>query len=224
MASDNNTVGEMLGFTVLNAIVKYGVVIPVDQMVKNKAIVGIEIELENTQPLLLSSWNTTRDGSLRNDGYEYVSAPFVIDSAESVMEELSSNLPRSAVASGRCGLHVHLNCLDLSIAELRELATVLYENERYLYSISGNRHENYHCTPWHGSCNEVALLKFIKGKIDFNKFQQSCHKYSGINFVPLRDKGTIEFRMHKGSRDTKEIINWVNIIANFKNQVVKGVI
>ena len=212
--------------TRLQAILSNGAFIPVDMSLDaSTPIVGVEVELENTVPISFEKgyWNTTRDGSLRNNGYEYVSLPFSVDCIDKVMKELKDNLPSSAEANGRCGLHVHVNVLDLTITQLQAFLKNVYDLENNLFHASGDRINNYHCAPWHGSSSEVMLLKFIKDKITLKTLLKHCKKYSGINILPIAQHGTVEFRMHKGTKDTVEISEWVKHLANIRSEAIKGV-
>lgn len=184
-------------------------------------VVGVEVELENTHAIESPYWQNTHDASLRNNGMEYVSIPFHINKAGVVLHDLTSKLPTNAEASGRCGLHVHLNCLDMSERKFRNMLQMLYESEASLFRVSGGRHDNLFCVPWKGSEKEPFLLQYLQGRTNLSNLVGQCRKYAGINLCPLFERGTIEFRMHKGSKNPTEILAWLLRIINFKKHVLE---
>ena len=89
---------------------------------------GIELEYEKwngnpffDDPARTSLWSMHGDGSLREGGVEFVSAPLAYRNVTSALVQVSKVLNgpgKKLVASNRCGLHVHVNVVHLKWEQL----------------------------------------------------------------------------------------------------------
>lgn len=181
---------------------------------------GLEVEAERYHPdnwtpdakALKKFWKLDKDGSLRNNGVEFISAGAI--DAGSVPDAISALYRTTRTKwqpSVRTGIHVHANCLGRSMADLRKIAAYYAFAEPVLFDLAGaNREENIYCVPWYRAPEEaeavLAAIQYIEG--DNNNlgavramWAESC-KYSAMYFGPLATYGTIEFR-HAETFDTE---------------------
>lgn len=182
--------------------------------------VGIEVEVERVAPdrglvnpdLVM----VTEDGSLRNNGLEYVTHPTPANKAMAVLEHLYAGLRPTADFTPRTSIHVHVNARDLTVGQLRSIIQVYLACERMLYRwVGGKRAKSIFCVPLLDTNLVGGLLPNFEASNPMAGF--NWLKYSGLNLLPLRDKGTIEFRHLYGTRDLKTIQTWLyTILSIFK--------
>lgn len=214
--------------------------------------IGIEIELENSTSTIRSwdlyHWNIIRDGSLRNVGVEFVfRKPFAGAQITNALNELSTRVssvnPSRLITSSRTSVHVHMNVLDMSTKELYTLLCLYTMYERVLYQYAGpKRYHNNNCIPVARNDTFISAVSYLyninKFKVasstDFYRIVNSCGKYSGLNLRSLIEptwigeldyhvpRGSIEYRMHYGSKDMEKVKVWVQLLLALKNSA-KGV-
>lgn len=188
--------------------------------------IGVEFELENIiyhieagrYPLLRFS----TDNSLRNNGIEITTIPvkgtnilLALDQLQKWIKD-SNNKP---VCSARTGLHVHIDMRDVDIKQLINVLTTYLIVEESLFKYCGeDRKQNPYCSPLSnciGNFTEYKLADLLSTSDSKILRALDKHiKYSALNLRPLISYGTIEFRMHKGSCDTEEILQWINILLS----------
>lgn len=186
--------------------------------------VGCEIELENVniKTLAKTTWKQTEDGSLKEQGVEFVTIPIQAKYLEIELHQLFNSL-KTFKTSSRCSVHIHLNVRNISLEELINILILYMIFEKSLYRFSGNRWNNNFCTPLHFYpemiFNTINILK------TYNTFvHNTWHKYCGLNIIPIygdttegsKKYGTIEFRHLEGTTNITWIINWINLIISLK--------
>ncbi len=84
--------------------------------------VGVEIEVEAKYPLPQVNtpvWSTHTDGSLRDYALEYVTKPIKIKDVPSAIQFLKTAIePSAPKRSVRAGVHVHVNCQQITNEDL----------------------------------------------------------------------------------------------------------
>lgn len=208
------------------------------KLVLPKDFIGIEIELENIQVNFSSSlWRCINDHSLRNNPKEFIlynkskERPCIGIEVErafadlkkyfNTVEELGEHYKPSC--SERTSIHVHLNVLDMSAKQIRDLILwyMLFEDVLYQFSGPERKKINY-CVPLADS----EFLHFPHSRYASDpenwlyRVWQSWGKYLGLNLVTMSSLGTIEIRTHRGSYDTERILNWANILMCLKKQAM----
>lgn len=197
-------------------------------IVDNTTYVGIEIEIEDIYHLqnvenLKPIWTHKEDGSLRNNGMEFVSNPVKGSNIQKALEQLYryfDEYHRGCSFSERTGIHVHINARDIKIPNLVTFISLYSILEECLFDFAGrHRAENLFCVP----LNSTATLKeALKGK---NKQQfgdwlyailHSSDKYSALNIKTLFTFGTFEFRHLDGTHDWKKIYTWIRLLLSIK--------
>lgn len=189
-------------------------------LVSPDLLVGLELEIENLPEGLNhvfgGLFRVDTDGSLRNNGREAITLPMKAKFVENLLSVFfSKNHITRDNYSDRCSTHVHVNCQDLTIDQVRAIALVYQATERLLFAYIGEERENnIYCIPWYQagfttrSMEEMGVLSTFDVKV------RNWIKYTALNLQPLRNYGTIEFRHLRGTCDVKEIVTWLNIISS----------
>ena len=193
----------------------------------NDALVGIEVEVENMQNILAPIqcyWSAKNDGSLRNNGVEFVSQPLAPTQIQYALEHLyevlhSNNNPDF---SNRTSIHVHLNCRDLTEDQTWNLVILYCLFEKHFYKFAGTRRLNsIFCVPVYRS----NILKYLNQNIYHHAAEWS--KYCGLNILPLNQNnitgcyGTIEFRHLYGTDNPQVIMTWINNILALRKMAME---
>ena len=201
-------------------------------------LVGVEVELENigrngTQPL--NYWSITRDGSLRNNGVEFVLAhptcgQTLIDAFGELGKYLENFTPE---ASDRTSVHVHLDFRSNTMDQTFQFLMMYAILERTLIKYAGGeaRANSIYCIPLHKSYETMRLWGCLNEKVmgtgkmrsGSELAKRACQsavgnaeKYAACNIKPLNSFGSIEIRIHKGEKDPKRLLEWVQILLALK--------
>lgn len=183
-------------------------------MVYNNELVGIEFELERMRPTnrRLHYWYEKEDGSLRNNGLEYVlKVPLTGADLYHALREIQGvfreNRPDVNV---RCSTHVHLDVRDLDLNQLRKLLLVYLLYEQQLYRMAGvQREKSVFCVP--ASRARYTLELFSRPLSTSNDM-----RYGGLNTAAIGRYGSLEFRQHEGTTSIGRVLKWVNVITSIK--------
>lgn len=197
-----------------NADIKY----PAKLSNLNKAyLFGIEVEVENVNQNIppLNYWQTTTDNSLRNNGYEFVSLPIRANQVEGAIQELTEALSKEIEFSERTSCHVHMNVRDLTISEIYNLILIYIVVEEVLFQWVGHdRSKNIFCIP-------ITETRYYKQLGNFETYIadtiHNWNKYTALNLLPIKEKGTVEFRHMYGTLDPKVLLTWINFLCCMKD-------
>lgn len=201
----------------------------------NFSYVGLEVEVESLprdidilaeSNLCRETWYVKKDGSLRNNGLEFVSNPIRGSNLIFAVLELENFLKTKAPQhkfSDRTSIHVHLNVRNLTEEELYKLILLYVITEplfyRFVELYSVDRKNNVFCVPV-----QQFLLSFfgafseVSGNFSEKilAFSEGWQKYSGLNLLPVHSFGTVEFRQLGGTIDPRVILSWVSLIQRLK--------
>jgi hypothetical protein len=158
---------------------------------------GIEIEIENLpDPFLVDDGECKEDGSLRNNGKEYVSIVLPdVDSAKAWHAEVV----RKCVIAGadfnhRCGTHIHMDFRDTTKQTRRNFLEKYLLIERKLMALMPDRSHSNFCLPLLDYDGDMFILRsYLAGSTGILRDRGS--KYAALNFKPMLTQGSIEFRM-----------------------------
>ena len=190
---------------------------PTYTMIDPNILFGVEIEVENVgvHPELDYYWTATNDGSLRNNGLEFVSIPLRGHQVEYALDYLSKNLAGTdLVFSPRTSVHVHMNVRDFTWDQVKVFTLLYAIFEKHFFHVVGSvRESNIFCVPLYKSDQLDKILQL--------ETEIKWHKYNALNLTPiygdtgegLKPQGTIEFRHLYGTLDKKIIIDWINTIS-----------
>ena len=185
-------------------------------------IMGVELEIEHAATFaVVDGMHTTDDGSLREDGVEFITAPMNYQSMMSCLSDFfKGNHPTDDCYSERTSIHVHMNVQDFSLEQLANL-TLLYQTCEYLlYDFIGHdRDKNIFCVPLNECMvSRNAATSFING--DYSPVHRWL-KYTGMNLAPIRTIGTVEFRHMHGNADLAFISQWLRILIQLLHTAQK---
>lgn len=186
---------------------------PIHEDNANELIVGVECEIESVesyQKIPHEYFAATNDGSLRNNGLEFISVPLYLQDSVHAFTGLHATLKlskRNEAFSPRTSIHVHANCRNLeeSVVKTIILLYALYE-EAFFLLVNPERRDNIHCVP----LTETYLSG--KYKTALPSLIETWHKYTALNIKPLSEHGTIEFRHMQGHDDPKLYEQWLGAI------------
>ena len=177
---------------------------------------GTECEIESVYDFSRGEWwNIEADGSLRNNGQEFISIPLDKERSIKAFEYLHKHLSyrnKDEAFSPRTSIHVHVNCKNLEEDVVKNvlLLYALYE-EVFFMQVDPSRKDNIHC---------VALSDtHLPHRYNFRvvDLQAAWSKYTAFNLKPLASYGTIEFRHSEGHADVKRYTEWLTVLENLFN-------
>jgi hypothetical protein len=194
---------------------------------KENGLIGLEIEVEgNNLPSPEKWWRTERDGSLNQD--PGASAEYVLARPAANEEELWQallylkhcyNVNKSKIDdSVRAGVHVHINCQDLTIQQLYTYIVLFLVFELVLVKWCGETREgNLFCL--RASDAEWLLEQLVEAlhrKKFYNIFRDDNLRYAAINVKALTDYGSLEFRSMRSTKELSAIHTWASLLAALK--------
>jgi hypothetical protein len=177
---------------------------------------GVELEIEG---LTQSPDNYTfngidyhADGSLRNNGAEFVTRPMNYVDTEAVLHKFFNMGGFSEKNySERCSVHVHINVGDISEEHLRTMLAVYASHERALFDwIGDNRKHNIFCVPWYETNLSTGVSQDMQTLANISR---AWMKYTALNLLPIWRQNTIEFRHMGGTCNIERILTWMRLIA-----------
>jgi hypothetical protein len=201
----------------------------------NETFVGIEVEVEgvhtNSHVGKVNSthflWNNTEDNSLRNNGREFVSLPVRGENISYALQLLSNTLHKSINCVGhefseRTSVHVHVNCRDLTTEQLSTLVLAYSLVEPVMYDfVGGGRDDNIFCVPLKDTGIASTLADGYAHPHGLVDFISSWNKYAGLNLLPLRTYGTVEFRHMTGTCNIERLQMWIDMLLSLRQYAIK---
>jgi hypothetical protein len=186
--------------------------------------VGIEIEIEGIRlpGHVAKYWHVEGDGSLRGDGFEYVSQPLPVDQVQTALVHLWETFKanRSSLKpSDRCGVHIHLNMQTWTFQQTMTFICLYLVLEDLLVRWCGeDREGNLFCL--RGKDAEYIYDILIQGQ-QRGTFRglhglNGDMRYSSINLNSLRKFGTLEFRALRTPKDYKTIQLWAEMLLKIR--------
>ncbi len=188
---------------------------------------GIEIEVENITKYpeeFKGIWTMKADGSLRNNGQEFVSPPIRGDQLSKALTLFYNYLQTEATFSPRTSIHVHLNVLDNTIDLISSIILLYLVFERSLYRFIGHdRDKSVFCVPMQDTARVANLFHDFKFQLEQRgAIQGNDTRYTGLNTASLHNFGTLEFRQLHGTRDLDLVCNWINLLTSLKKYVLNN--
>jgi len=219
------------------ALKKYDIV-PKNNMISD-SYVGIEVEVESLRDFQgdFVYWQDKEDGSLRDNGREFVTHPIPASHVPLALTELKCFLdvvnPKHSFST-RTSVHVHLNVRDLSFKQLHVLSIVYMLFEKAFYKFAGrDRNKNIFCVPHADSIDYYTVAKAmemsskeddmsIDDLLTLRRMFDNCRRYVGFNVKCIPTYGTVEFRHLPGTMDIERITTWINLILSLKKYVMEN--
>ena len=187
-------------------------------------LAGIECEIEGLHPEICvlakpelrtsayEGFGIIADGSLRNNGAEFVSKvftrPILVEHFKALQEELSF-VDRDNAFSSRTSTHVHVNVRSLEEEQAKNMLLLysLYEDFFFML-VDSTRRGNIHCVP----LTETYLPN--RYMLPLMDLAHSWHKYTALNVVPMFKLGSFEFRHLQGTGDAVLLNEWLTVLEN----------
>jgi len=199
--------------------------VPLYPVVDKTTYLGIEVEIENVRTWGEGAgtrspyWNTVEDGYLRNHGAEFITPPIRAWRTEHALNRLFSEVNKDIEFTERTSVHVHMNIRTLTIEQLEAFLITYLVFEKLLFDFIGqDRSKNIFCVPLTETNNGLVIQSIIRNK----NLSFPWSKYTALNLLPIREKGTVEFRHMHGTKDIKKLMTWINIILCLKVFALKN--
>lgn len=185
---------------------------------------GVEMEMESfveqlqTIPDLLL---LTEDGSLRNNGREFISKPVNRHHALSFYKKVmdpsivlySPSFPR---CTDRGSVHVHVNMSHRDLDDVRNLILLYCLLEPGFFSlVDETRQNNIYCVP----LSSTRMPTYAVSK-SMDMLTDVWHKYTAFNVKPLSKYGTIEFRHLQATEDINVFDRWLHTLEQWSHLTV----
>tara|TARA_B100000929_G_C15511743_1_gene421156 strand:- start:34693 stop:35592 length:900 start_codon:yes stop_codon:yes gene_type:complete len=198
------------------------------------ADVGIEIEVEGKRlpydRVSSTYWHVEGDGSLRGDGLEnacefVLAEPMSLGKAKDALVHLDDCYEKNKSVvndSPRAGVHIHVNCQNLSLLELYNFITAYLIFENCLVSFCGpDREGNLFCLR---AKDAEYLIYSLCRALETGSYRRTlCTdelRYASMNVRALGSYGSLEFRAMRGTRDMGRIALWAEILVNLRDRSV----
>jgi hypothetical protein len=173
---------------------------------------GLELEIESANPeWVVPGMLVETDGSLRNNGFEFILKPMTYSHVQYVLENFfkKSNVNTTNYTE-RCSTHVHINVQNLTLEQVANICLVYQVFERVLFNWVGEgRSKNIFCVPWYDTLLTYQACYTLVEK----KSMPNWQKYTALNLLPMSSIGTIEFRHLEGTNNIPRIMLWCRLIG-----------
>lgn len=215
-----STVSELLGVPRTRVIKKH------TEGFASPCYMGLEVEIEGYDILqsYLGDWNIVRDGSLREEGAEFVlSSPLCGERLLTAISVLSEHLgERGYNTSHRCSVHCHIDFTKNTLEDVRKFFFLYALLEPSLYTVSDKeRYSNIYCPGLsHATMQVVNAAGLLRNNAMLSQVGRYWNKYTGINLASLSRFGTIEIRTHSGTGEGDDLVRWVRILNFIKHAAV----
>ena len=185
--------------------------------------VGIEIEVEGERLPHIDTevWKSEADASLRGESYEYVlRQPVPFAETRNVLSEMEQEWKENKTRiknSPNAGVHIHVNCSDLTVTQLYNYLALYLVVENILVNKCGNhRVGNLFCLR---ACDAEYLIDMLGAAIkeqDLRILHTDDLRYASVNVKALGDYGSLEFRAWRSDGDLEGIAWWCELLQHLK--------
>lgn len=195
------------------------------ELLKHHSHIGVEVELEKAYGLAThimkdpeTPWEVKGDGSLRDDGYEFVfKKPLAGKDVEQAIDQLSDAIIEHPVSSTvNCSTHVHLDFTKNTLDELFNFIFTYMLVEDTLAEYCGEwRKDNLYCLTFSNAENLVTVVSNMyhdRSLKPLLRYGENMLKYSALNMFTLYRFGTLEVRLAKGLSTKEDLYKWINMV------------
>lgn len=201
-------------------------------LINNAGLLGTEIELtsipDGSVPRVIQEyWSFHVDSSVRatNKGaaLEFThTGGYGTARAETATNVFYNNHGRTWEASPRCGLHVHIDVLDLTIEQMKLFLAYAMSVDRALFNLTDSSYrmgtvfcrlsseQRYHIDALRhlSACNQRGFQELLGS---------TGAKYSSINLSRLQSLGTVEFRHFSVPSVAEDLLYIYNLILSIRS-------
>jgi len=173
------------------------------------------LNLSDHTPYWIKNIGLVHDGSLRNNGVEFITKPMPFDEALNTFNVLHKGIVLGPEPyTSRTSIHVHVNMASMTLAQLKHFLLTYALLEPVFFEVAGEtRKHNIHCVPL-----SFTILPSIYNK-PIQDIVKAWTKYSAFNLMPIRTQGTVEFRHLYGTGDFEVYQKWLTLIKELWNYV-----
>ena len=187
--------------------------------------IGIEIEMEGeVLPANFPKWwSGVGDGSLRGVALEYVlKVPCERGKVLGRLEWLQDRLAKTAgtvlIPSDRCGVHIHVNCQEMTSLQVINFAILYLIFEDVLVKWCGEQREgNLFCLRASDADRIIQGLIICRREDRLNHMQCDEYRYGAINLSAIAKYGSVEFRAMQTPKDFKHINTWAQMLLKVQD-------
>lgn len=203
-------------------------------------LAGVEWEFNHAMTYSsIEAWCAKWRGVKKSDGscgLEMMTAPMAGDHISKCLQELGSAFQQDkASVDKRCGLHVHVNCIDYAWEDIYRLMWIYSKLEDVLFQLGGAWRKTCHYSPPIGARYRTAVgRRFEPNAADLSHptpqtVQPWAARYA-LNISPWMYakqnnstiKTTVEFRMHENTNDAERVIGWTQLMVEIIDWVKKS--
>ncbi|KKL55898.1 hypothetical protein LCGC14_2250810 [marine sediment metagenome] len=195
-----------------------------DVPIKKGKEIGIEIEMEgkNLKTNISKYWRAAADGSLRGNSIEYV----LKDPAKRgdtrkkllLLKQELEDYDCIPELSDRCGVHIHINCQELTTTQVINFSIVYLILENLLLNFCGDeRIGNHFCLSSSDAEAVISALRECKEQGKLHSLQSNRYRYASINFSAISKFGSLEFRAFQTPKNLIKIQQWIDILLAIKD-------
>ena len=177
---------------------------------------GVECSFAGYTHITTSYWKVVSDASLNSiRGYAGELVSPILQGTEGVTELFkvleALNSVEGVTVNRSCGLHVHLDCREMNINEIK---TVFSRYEQYEEQIDLCMPRSRRGNPqW---CAGTSMVKnSIKRATTKPNAARAAGRYYKVNLTNIHTRGSMEFRQHSGTTEFKKIVNWLSFLMQF---------
>lgn len=185
---------------------------------------GVEIETEgNNLPYVDTKvWKSEADASLRGESYEYVlRKPIPFGEETAALNELKEAWKQQGSKiknSPNAGVHVHINCSDLTVTQLFNYISLYLVVEEILVNKCGeHRIGNLFCLRASDAEYLIEMLMESVKQQDLRILHTDDLRYASINVKALGDYGSVEFRAWRADGDLEAVAWWCRLLQHLKH-------
>lgn len=189
--------------------------------------VGIELEIEECTYIDIPFWDCKEDGSLRNGCEMVCSQPYAGETLYQAIEALADAVGGTdAQGTWRCSTHVHLDVRDLDANGVKKVILAYAFYEKVLFKCSGfHRYRSNFCPAFAVVQQQIFNVSNAfnsNGERFFNSLIRGWDKYTSLNLLPLREFGSVEFRISEPKWKRTNVLNLVNRYLMLKKLAVEN--
>ncbi len=183
-----------------------------------------EVEVELTDGLPEDSYGDfriTRDGSLRGNGYEFISRRPTTHTK--LLRDYNSLLDTQALRtlyrkSNRTGVHVHLNVQSWSKDRLLRFLVAYYLVEPLMIRYCGpSRQGNLFCLAMYDAQSVSRAIRLIvDDRYKDLQYNFNDYKYAALNVASVANLGSLEFRALPFTNSKNMFAKWLGFIRKLE--------
>lgn len=188
-----------------------------------EAIFGVELEIEgitdDPEDFCGEFVLYKEDGSLRNNGYEFVTYPLHKDDAITAVNGVLKHFQFNTDIhfSERTSTHVHVNVGDMNLHQLAAMLLAYQVVERLMFDFAQcDRDKNIFCVPLSECATSYqAAQRIVNG--DLVSVVDNWRKYTAFNLSRLPEICTVEFRHLAGTPDINKVAAWITMLKHLRD-------